>query len=299
MKQIAVVIPTRNRGSAPAEAAHAVLRDGSDFELVVVDQSDDGRSTEPLSALLHDRRFRFVSSGLRGISNARNTGVALTTAPIIAFTDDDCRPEPNWVSSLARVFREDPEAKMVFGRVRLPEGSHDAGYAAQFVPTERVLEGGVPLPNANFGVGANFAIRRDLLDRLGGFDPLLGTGAPFFKAGEETDVLVRALHAGCRIVNADECDVLHLGVRTGADIRKLAVGYQISTGAAFGKHARLDGVAGIRDAVRWAAFYARGIASDLRERRRPRPGVLCYFVVGAALTFRYRLDRSHGVFKVR
>lgn len=299
MKPIAVVIPTRNRGPSVAEAAHAILRDPSDFELVVVDQSTDDRSFEALRSLSGDARLRVVRSPLRGISNARNSGVDATTAPIIAFTDDDCRPEPDWVTSMLRVFRDDPQAGMAFGRVRLPETDGDAGYAASYVPKHRVFQGSVPLPDADLGIGANFAIRREVLDRLGGFDPLLGTGAPYFKAGEETDVLIRALHAGVRVVNASECDVLHVGVRKGDDVRALAVGYQISTGAAFGKHARIDGLSGVGDAARWAAFYAKRLAEDVAHLRKPRPGVLCYFVLGAALTFRYRIDRGGSVFRQR
>src|SRR5205085_1517270 len=81
--------------------------------------------------------------------------------------------------------------------------------------------------------GASNAIRREALAALGGFDPFLGPGAPKFYAGEETDLIIRALHAGHRIINTTECEVLHLGVRKGSEVRKLIVGYRLSVGAAF------------------------------------------------------------------
>jgi glycosyltransferase involved in cell wall biosynthesis len=292
MVQLAVVIPTRNRGAQAAEAAAAVLRDPGDFQLVVVDQSTDDATAAALGALPADPRLKVVRSTLRGISNARNMGVAATPAPFVAFTDDDCRPEPGWASTMLRVFQDHPEAAMVFGRVRLPDRQNGSDYAASFEPGVRVLRGRVPLPDVDLGVGANFGVRREVLEALGGFDPLLGTGAPCFRGGEETDLLIRALHAGHVIVNAVECDVLHLGLRTGDEVRRLAVGYQISTGAAFGKYARLTGLPGLVDLVRWSAFYAGKVLADAARLRRPRPGVLAYFVVGAALTFRYGIDRG-------
>jgi GT2 family glycosyltransferase len=299
MSRIAVVIPTRNRGSQAAEAARAVLDDPSDFQLVVVDQSTDDSTVEALRALQTDGRLRVIRSSLQGASNARNAGVAATAAPLIAFTDDDCRPGPGWVSTILRVFDQEPEASLVFGRVHLPPLEKEGDYAASFEPRQRLQRAVVPTPDGDLGIGANFAIKRHVLAALGGFDPLLGPGAPFFRGAEETDLLIRALHRGYLVVNAAECDVLHLGIRTGADVRPLHQAYQFAVGAAFGKHARLSGLAGLRDVGRWVSFYLRKTAQDTLQLRRPRPGVLYYFVTGAATTFRYRVDERRGVFEKR
>jgi glycosyltransferase involved in cell wall biosynthesis len=292
------VIPTRNRGAEAAEAAKAVLRDNSNFELLVVDQSTNEATADALRTRISDSRLRVVRSPLLGISNARNTGVAATSCPIIAFTDDDCRPEADWPSALLRVFAEEPDASLVFGRVHLPPGASRNGYATSFEPVHRILDGGIPTPDA-VGVGANFAVRRHVLERLGGFDPLLGVGAPFFSGGEEVDLVLRSLRAGYRVVNATECDVLHLGVRWGAEIRPLVVAYQIATGAAMAKHARVAGLLGLRDLWRWTTFYAREITTNAARLRRLNLGVPCYFVAGALLTLRYRIDAECGIFRTR
>lgn len=294
MSRLAVVIPTRNRGDQAAHAVRAVLQDPTDFELVVVDQSSDDSTTIALKDIA-DNRLRVVRSRLSGASNARNLGVAQTTAPVIAFTDDDCRPEPGWASSVLRVFDEDPDAALMFGRVYLPPKGDD-DYAASFEPQVRAQQG-VPLPDGDLGIGANFAIRRKALSELGGFDPLLGPGAPVFRGAEETDLLIRALHARYRVINASECSVLHLGIRTGADVRPLHVAYQFAVGAAFGKHARLDGIAGVRDAARWVDFYVRLAVNDAVRMRKPRASVLAYFVTGALSTFRYSVDRETRSFR--
>lgn len=298
MTRISVVIPTRNRGAQAAEAARAVLRDPSEFQLIVVDQSTNQDTVQALQTL-DDPRLRLISSSLKGASNARNAGVAATSSPLLAFTDDDCRPDPGWVSAMLRVFDNEPEASLIFGRVRLPPTENAMDYAASFEPKVRIQEGAVPLPDGDIGIGANFAIRRNVLEALGGFDPLLGPGAPYFRGAEETDLLIRALHRGYRVVNARECDVLHLGIRTGADVRPLHVAYQFAVGAAFGKHARLAGLSGLRDAGRWVSFYLRMTLRDTTRLQRPRPGVLYYFVAGAVSTFRYGLDRRQGLFQAR
>ena len=298
MPSISVVIPTRNRGLQAAEAAEAVLRDSTDLELVVVDQSDDEKSAEALRAV-SDPRLRVVRSPLRGASNARNAGVAATTAPIIAFTDDDCRPDPAWAATMVRQFAADPQAALIFGRVRLPPHAGPDQFAAAFEPQQRVQQGRVPLPDEDLGIGASFAIRRDILAALGGFDPYLGPGAERFYAGEETDLIIRALHAGYRIINTTECEVLHLGIRKGSEVRKLIVGYRLSVGAAFAKHARLSGLSGLRDGARWTGFYLRETVRQLAAGRRPQPGSVLYFLAGAALSFRYQVDKQGRVFRPR
>jgi hypothetical protein len=196
------------------------------------------------------------------------------------------------------LFAEEPRPDLVFGRVWLPPLDHPDDYAASFEPKEREQRS-VPMPDEDIGIGANFAVRRKVFEELGRFDPYLGPGAPRFRGAEETDLLIRSLHRGYRVVNAKESSVLHLGIRTGVDVRPLHVQYQFAVGAAFGKHARLDGVGGVADAAKWVGFYIRKTVVDACQRQRPRPGVLYYFVAGALSTYRYRVDRATGAFRER
>jgi glycosyltransferase involved in cell wall biosynthesis len=74
---------------------------GDDFELLIVDQSEDNATEQALAAYAGDRRFRYIRSSSRGASAARNVGVEQSTAPIIAFTDDDCRVSTDWLRQIA------------------------------------------------------------------------------------------------------------------------------------------------------------------------------------------------------
>lgn len=295
MPMIAVVIPTRNRGANAAIAARAVLHDPADFELVVVDQSTNDDTYRALGEI-DDPRLVIIRSGERGISNARNLGVAATSAPIIAFTDDDCRPCASWVSKMLSAFSEGDHIGIVFGRVTVPRGA-PGDYAPSFEPRHRLQSGKPPLPDEDAGIGASFGVRRSVLNSLGGFDPLLGAGSPVFRGAEETDIQVRALSAGAVVLNAVEAEVLHLGLRSQAEARDLIVSYQRATGAAFAKHARLAGLNGLRDLSRWVM---RAIQMMITSRgQQVRPGVILHFLLGAVSSVRYAIDHDAMRFRER
>ena len=82
------------------------------------------------------------------------------------------------------------------------------------------------------------SVRRSLFERLGTFDPLLGPGSPF-RAGEESDLDIRAIAGGNKIINAAEITLLHLGVREGDEASNLMRGYGRAMGATLTKHVRL------------------------------------------------------------
>ena len=289
MSSISIVIPTRNRGIDVALAARAVLNDPCDLELVVVDQSTNDDSWVAL-AEVDDPRLIVIRSTETGISNARNTGVAATSAPIVAFTDDDCRPVSGWATAILSVFKTEPDTSLVFGRVVLPP-TEEGDFAPAFEPSRRIVQGRAPLPRRGIGIGANFAVRRTALERLGGFDPLLGAGAPCYRGAEETDIVLRALAHGMRIANVTECEVLHLGVRRGPEVRDLIVAYRRAEGAAFGKYVRICGWPGIRDLGRWIGFECGVLVADALRLRRPQPGALLHLVAGAAGSLRYGVNR--------
>ena len=264
--RISVVVPTRNRPDHAAPCAGSILDNAGDaYELLVIDQSDDDATEIALAAFNSDRRFRYVRSSDRGASAARNAGIAQSTAPIIAFTDDDCRASADWIQQILALFEREPDAALVFGKVSIPKSLKGKGFAAEFDPSQRSYYQQMPPADAAWGLGANMIARRSLFAHVGTFDPLLGPGAPF-RAGEECDLAIRALAAGYKIVNAGEIAVLHLGVREGDEAAKLMRGYGKAMGATFAKHVRL----GTRDSkallLSWIThFTGKGSAMPCGE----------------------------------
>ena len=91
------------------------------------------------------------------------------------------------------------------------------------------------------------ALRRELWQRLGGFDEMLGAGG-CFGAGEEGDFALRALRGGYHVYETPEVVLTHLGFRTWEEGRRLIPNYWYGTGAMFAKKRR-GPRRGSRDAV--------------------------------------------------
>jgi glycosyltransferase involved in cell wall biosynthesis len=298
--RISAVVPTRNRPDHAAPCAGSILANaGNDFELLFIDQSDADATEQALAVYAGDRRFRYVRSSSRGASAARNVGVEQSTAPIIAFTDDDCRVSTDWLQQISSLFEREPEAALVFGKVSIPDELMGKGFAAEFEPHQRAYYHEFPPAHVAWGLGANMSARRCLFDRLGTFDPLLGPGSPF-RAGEESDLAIRALAAGYKVVNAAEIAVLHLGVREGDEASKLMRGYGRAMGATLTKHVRL----GTRESrallLSWFTHFAgRGLLNAVRGRRPTGLGLVGGMLAGACLSLSHPIDRARGIYANR
>src|SRR6266567_4232681 len=120
---ISAVICTRNRPDLIGAAVNSVLANTySDFDLTVVDQSDDGRTDAVVKeAMANHTNLRYIHSTTPGLSRAYNVGIRETTGEILAFTDDDCVAPADWIESIARAFDQDPDADMLYGQVERPK----------------------------------------------------------------------------------------------------------------------------------------------------------------------------------
>ena len=129
MAEIAVVVPTWNRAhTLPASLASLLGQADADLEVVVV---DDG-STDETPALLarlarEDSRLRVVAGAHAGIAAARNTGIAATTAPYVAFHDSDDLALPGRLSVPLAHLRAHADVDLVIqnGRMLPPEDAPD------------------------------------------------------------------------------------------------------------------------------------------------------------------------------
>lgn len=212
---LTVVICTRDRPAQLRECLRSVLQARHEpLEVLVVDNAPSGDGTRAVAAEFTaiDPRVRYECEQRAGLSNARNHGLAVARHDLVAFTDDDVRVDPGWPSALAAGFAADPHTVCVTGLVAsasldtAPERYFDSRYpwGEVFEPRRfdlaehRDPSPGYPFVAGKFGTGANFAVRRSFVQRLGGFDPLLGAGSPS-KGGEDLDAFVRIILAGGRL----------------------------------------------------------------------------------------------------
>ncbi|MGD9667555.1 MAG: glycosyltransferase family 2 protein [Hyphomicrobiaceae bacterium] len=218
----AVIVATRNRGAKIAGLLNSIVGSvTTDFEAVIVDQSTNQDTYRTIEPFLSDARIRYVHSELPGTSRARNRGIALTRAPLIAITDDDCIVPPDWLSALTQPFLDDPRIGVVFGNVdAVPVNEPGHTPTIHFNSSRTVSELRMVWSSPHLSLGASMAIRRAILEDVGGFDEHLGPGATF-QAAEDNDLAWRALIAGWRIRENAEVSVLHDGFRTLDELREL------------------------------------------------------------------------------
>jgi glycosyltransferase involved in cell wall biosynthesis len=105
---------------------------------------------------------------------ARNTGIAAATGQIIAFTDADCRPEPNWLVQLVQPFI-DETIGIVAGEI---EALPSTNFLEQYADIQETLSQKHTLAHSfcPYGQTANLAIRRSIFETVGLFRPYLTTG---------------------------------------------------------------------------------------------------------------------------
>lgn len=142
-----------------------------------------------------------------GISYARNRGAGAVASRLIGYLDDDETVVEGWVAAAVAEFGGDPAdaAGGAFGPV-LSTSLDDVPY---FCPTtERVVYRGKSTPPWLVGTGGNMVFPRDTLALAGGFDPRFGAGAPVGSA-EETDLVLRLLREGRRLVYTPDLTVYH------------------------------------------------------------------------------------------
>lgn len=251
---ITVVIATRDRPAlleAAVSAVRAALRHGDG--LIVVDSASRSPEVRRVAEALG---AEVVRCDRAGASLARNTGWRAARSDLVAFTDDDCIPEPGWLAALASVFASMPSAAFVTGSVRsagpppgrgqievsLHEEEHPATFDGSSDPTAP-------------GHGANMAWRRGVLEELGGLDEALGPGTRL-QGAEDVDLFWRALRAGHVGYYEPAAAVCHRHWRTRRQQVRAYYGYGVGSGALAVKQARADTTDGRHASSAFGALWA-------------------------------------------
>ncbi|HEX5418395.1 MAG TPA: glycosyltransferase, partial [Gammaproteobacteria bacterium] len=197
---ISVVVPTYRRAELLDRCLAALAKQhlpGSAFEIIVV---HDGPSARTQRVAAHWRRqlgpsgpaIRYRSPRHLGPAAARNAGWRIARAEIVAFTDDDTEPDPQWLSRALEGFC-DVGVGAAWGRIVMPLSGE---------PTDYELDA-AGLTRAEFAT-ANCFCRTTALRAIGGFDERFEIAWR-----EDSDLFFRLLEHGARVVHLTDAAVLH------------------------------------------------------------------------------------------
>jgi GT2 family glycosyltransferase len=214
-----------------------------------------------------------------GPAAARNRGWWRARAPIVAFTDDDTEPDPDWLRSALNVFLNDPQVDAVCGRIVMPTPAIPTDYERDAKHLER----------SEF-VTANCLVRRRVLQELDGFDE--NFRLPW---REDSDLHFRLLRLGARIRHEPKAVVVHPVRAAPWGVSLLQQRKIMFDALLYKKHPQLYRER-IRGRPRWD--YYGIVASLLAAGAALAAGSLhaatLFALVWAALTARFLLHRLRG-----
>jgi GT2 family glycosyltransferase len=197
--RVSVVVPTYRRpellGRCLASLAAQTMQ-AEDYEVIIADDAASDATRHQVEEFARNNllAIRYVPIvGAHGPAAARNAGWRAANAPLIAFTDDDTRPDLGWLTAGVGALERDPELAAVTGQVIVPLPWRPTDYQRN--------EAG--LETAAF-VTANCFCRRDILAALGGFDEHFTSAWR-----EDSDLHFRLLERGAKIRKVPEALVVH------------------------------------------------------------------------------------------
>lgn len=239
---VSVIVCTRDRPQQLLRCVAAIARAAEACAEMAVEIIVLENLSRPCLALDKDEVLRlaggrgcFVKLMEGGLSKARNAGIQLARGRLLVFTDDDCIMEGAFFTDLARHAAQRQDSLFIGGRVKLANVD-DLPFTIKDEAETQDYD--VSIHPGGFIPGCNFVVSRKVVAEIGEFDPRFGAGAPF-RAGEDTDYIIRAHLAGVRIQYVpDMCVLHHHGRKLFAEVDDLNRSYAFANGALYSKYLR-------------------------------------------------------------
>lgn len=201
-----VIIPTHSRPRQLTDCLDALARlnyPSERFEVIVVNDGGASPLDEIIARFRGQLQVKLIAQAQAGPATARNTGAAQAQGQFLAFIDDDCWPDADWLQALAAILRTQPE-RMIGGRTlnALPQNLYST--ASQLLIDYLYACYNAERERAQFVASNNLALSNELFLKLGGFD----SSFPF-AAGEDRELCARWLAQGFQIAYAPETMIYH------------------------------------------------------------------------------------------
>jgi GT2 family glycosyltransferase len=199
--RITVIIPHLNQEMYLQACLAALDRqtlDRSRFEVIVV---DNGSTTLPATEIGLFKGVRLLQEPVAGPGPARNRGVRESISEILAFTDADCQPHPDWLSAAVQALDSSPVGTLLGGDIRILPRDETHYTAVEAYESIFGFQQQHYIESVGFSVTANLILRREDFERTGPF-----AGIDF---AEDMDFGERARRAGCAFQYVPNMVVFH------------------------------------------------------------------------------------------
>jgi glycosyltransferase involved in cell wall biosynthesis len=201
---VTVSVCTRNGADRLGACLNALEKlDYPDYEILIVDNAPSDNAVWQLLEQRGASKYRYVVEPRPGVSWARNRAIQEARGAILAFTDDDARPDAFWLLSLVAALQR-PATSLVVGRAYPREletkaqvhcayyWGHDKGFIRQEYSLRVPNFPKNPFNTNTYGGAYNLAAWREVFLKSGGFDVTLGRGSPSGSASD-TDLFYRLI----------------------------------------------------------------------------------------------------------
>jgi GT2 family glycosyltransferase len=218
---LSVVVCTRDRYQQAKDCLSNLLQqqDGH-LEIITIDNSDAkeaSRERRGFANFCRKNKIHLIPGKKKGLSAGRNLGIRRSKGEIVAFTDDDCIADGNWIKEIRKGLTSHP---CLTGRTI----SQDSGLSDLGERRKLFSYGPLSYWTWRIGHGSNLAFRREVFEKVGLFDEEFGVGARH-QAAEDADFLLRCLKKGLKIVFWPEAIVFH-AQKSRESLLKSAFSYQ-------------------------------------------------------------------------
>ncbi len=241
---ITISIATMDNVESCSKCIARVL--GSNYEsleVLVVDNAPELGHTEEMVANFDDR-VRYAPEPRRGLSRARNKGIAEARGEIVVFIDDDVIVDKFWLNAIAHNFSCRPEVACVTGAIVAAEhetpaqqmleqyGGFNKGSRRQVYDMKENRRDSplYPFDAGRFGSGANIALRKSVVKELGNFAETLGAGTKTH-GGEDIDILQRVVSSGHTLIYEPAALMWHFHRRTYSALERQMFRYGVGFSA--------------------------------------------------------------------
>lgn len=186
------------------------------WEIVLVNNNSTDRTAEECQRFAQDypkADYHYFVETQQGLSFARNRGIQEAKGEWLVFLDDDAMVEPDYIASLQKHLSAHPEAGAFGGQIiPLFEDGEPEWYSKWTMIYVSAMDRGKtvhPFPANKYPIGANMGVKREVIDRVGIFNTVLGRTGNNLLSGEEKDLFNRIHAAGYPILYFPDIQVHH------------------------------------------------------------------------------------------